>query len=282
MYLQKIEAAVNVSHVQDSCRKILEKFFKEWNLPMPRIKIMNNLNSTWLGRDIYKPSVDKLNTTMEIQKRITEDEKTLDRILSHELIHHYEFLTHYGTIWPVNYGTNEDAHAKLKAGIRRESHGKSFLEMAAKINSVMGKDYVTVTSNRSYVETLDKEFYLIIMPLYQNKEKLGWAWTARPSDEQKRAIERFIEKGAKLFKSKDARFISGSKINRSGSLSYNLKDDVNETMQELYTSGKEITPPWPKPKSAEHPGLLFTHKMLQHYGKDIEPILKDDPLGVLQ
>ena len=96
MFLYRVEAAISVMQVETSVKKYLDKFFKEYNLPIPRIKIVDSMTAKWLGRDVYDPKVDKSNTTMEIQKSILNDEKTLDRVLCHELIHHWDFVTKFG------------------------------------------------------------------------------------------------------------------------------------------------------------------------------------------
>ena len=238
MFLKKVEAAVSVMHVEEAIKKFLDKFFKEYSLPMPRIKIVNNVGSKWLGRCEYKPSVDPNNTTIQIQKRVTEDEKSLDRIIAHEIIHHWEFITRF-----TDPKTGAQERAKLKLGLSRGGHGKDFYAWADKINSVYGKDYVTERSDESYVTTLEKDYFLLIVPAdrFGYKGKLGWAWCTRPTEEMKQAIERrIIENGAKLFKSKDDYFTKGAKIKKYGGISISSDASSQEKLQEIFKNGKEI------------------------------------------
>lgn len=242
MFLQRVEAAVSVMHVERSVRKFLDKFFKEYDLPMPRIKIVNSITAHWLGRTSYTPRVDKNNTLLEIQKSITGDEKTLDRVIAHELIHHWQFITNF-----VHTG-NDDAwknyQVRKKYGFKEEGHGKDFHEWAAKINAVMGKDYVTEKSDMSYVSEIDKEYFILITPL--TSEKFGWSWTVRPSQEQKLAIQNKIMDKSKLFTTKDQRFLSGQRIKKYGAISVPRDKDTMEKLKNLYNSSQNIVPNWPK------------------------------------
>jgi len=278
MFLYKIEAAVSVMHVETSIKKFLDKFFKEYNLPMPRIKIVNRMTAGWLGRDVYEPRIDKNNTTMEIQKSITNDEKTLDRVIAHELIHHKDFITRYGH--PEQGKENWDKHlTHRRLGFKSDGHGKEFQEWAAKINAVMGKDYVTEKSDTSYVVEITKDYFLLIMPTSKGAEQYGWAWALKPSTEQKSVIQNKIMEGGRLFMSRDERWMSGAKIKKYGGMSVPTKEDGKSALKDLYNSGKDIKPNWPAPISKVSD---FHTKMSQHYGKDMKEILEKDPLGVLK
>lgn len=244
MFLNKIEAAVSVSHVEMGVKKLLDKFFHDYDLPMPRIKIVNQLGSHWLGRCIYKPSIDKSNTTIEVQKRVLNDDKSLGRILAHELIHHFIFMVTYGH---PEHGTKAwEEYVKLKRlGFKKkDGHGTEFQEWANKINSVMGKDYVTKESDLSYVTELDKEFYLIITPTAQS-DRYAYAWAMKPSRDQQAAIQRHIvDRKGRLFMSKDERFTYGYKVGKG--LGNPLDKDMQEELKTIYNSGKAITPSWTK------------------------------------
>jgi hypothetical protein len=240
-FLHRIEAMVSTMHVEATVKKFLDKFFKADNLPLPKIKIVNDLNARWLGRTTYNPHEDENNTTIEIQKKVVGDQDTLERIVAHELIHHWEFLVFY---------KNSLEREMSKIGLKRlrrfkpAAHGKEFYEMAEKINAVMGKDYVTEKSDESYVKELDKEYYLLIVPakLYGGGGKFGWAWAARPSTEQKAVIqEKIAEDKAKLVKTKDERFLRGTKIKKFGGISIPRDEETQTKLREVYEQGKEVT-----------------------------------------
>jgi hypothetical protein len=271
---QIIEAAVSVAHVEDATRKILAKFFHEYNLPMPRIKIVNQITSPWLGRCSYRPSIDKNNTTIEIQKRATNDEKSLDRILAHELIHHYDFITRYGHPQTGNETWEKDRQ-RTRLGFKSDGHGKEFKEWAAKINAVMGADYVTEKSDMSYVTELDKEYFLLIVPS-KDKSKFSFAWMVKPSKDQQAAAQRLMQdRDAKLFMSKDERFIVPKfRVKKYGSTGIPQDPERQEFLKTLYHSGKAITPNWTK---------LITKlsDFAAPASKGMDHILTKDPLGVL-
>ncbi len=220
MFLVRVEAAVSVSQVQQAIHKFLNKFFKKYNLPTPRIKIVNNSTEKWLGRTIYNPSQDTNNTTIEVQKSITNDEKTLDRIIAHELIHHWEFCVQ-------------------QSNKHHEAHGSEFKNWARIINNVMGKDYVTMVSDTTYVQEIDNEYYLLITEI--SHDRYGWAWSAYPNSKQKDEVRKRVHDGkTKLFKSKDTRFVGGVKISAGGWLSIPKDKDIMQALKEIFTHGKSI------------------------------------------
>jgi len=243
MFLYKVEAVVSVMHVERACRKFMDKFFKEYNLPMPKIKIVNSITAPWLGRTSYSRAKDKENTLLEVQKSITGDEKTLDRIVAHELIHHWQFMTMYAH--PDGDAEWEKYQKERKLGIAqsRGGHGEDFHKWAAKINAVMGKDYVTEKSDMSYVQQIDKEYYLLISPI---SNYFAWSWTVKPSRDQKIQIQKRILDGSKLFKSKDQIFLTGQKIKKYGRVSVPKDKETMEKLKDLYNSGQNIKPDWPE------------------------------------
>lgn len=278
MFLYKVESAVSVMHVEDAIKKLLDRFFKEYNLPMPRIKIVNQITSNWLGRTSYNPRIDKNNTTLEIQKRVTADEKSLDRVIAHELIHHWDMVTRYGHP-EAGDAAWQKMQERRKLGFKEAEHGKEFHQWAEKINAVMGKDYVTEKSDMSYVTEIDKEFYILILPTSKSSQDYSYAWMVRPSRDQQAAAQQMMMRGARLFMTKDERFTHGVKVKKYGPTAIPRDKETQEKLKQMYESGKGLTPNWTK---------LITHvsdfhsKMSSHYGKEMENILKQDPLGVLK
>jgi hypothetical protein len=242
LWLTRIEAAVSVMQVEASIRKILSKFFKEYDLPMPKIKIANSLSSRWLGRTTYK--TNDSTTLIEVQRSITDDEKTLDRILTHELIHHWEFLV----IRNPQADTTQSLikHAKAKYSATYNSHGRAFQDWCTKINAVMGKDYVTEKTDSTYVLTLDKEFFILVLPSAVHQDAYAWSWAIRPSARQWAYIKRMeVNYKAKLYKTADSRFLSGNKLGTSAfSLANRGTEEgkiLNTYLKEMYNSKKPIT-----------------------------------------
>lgn len=243
----EVISAVTVNHVQDSIKKILDRFFKEFNLPMPKIKIVNQLSSDWLARCIYTPSLDKNNTTIKIQKRVTNDEKSLDRVLAHELIHHWDFLTQYGHLNPEGEKKWEEYSKRKRFGFKKDGHGDQFQDWANKINAVMGKDYVTKTSDMSYVTELDKDYYLLVFPGKSNPNQFSFAWTITPSSAQKADIASWLmEHKGKLFKSRDIRFMDRRfrLKDKKWTSGIPLEGYEQAALRELYHSGKEFHHNW--------------------------------------
>lgn len=277
MYSHKIEAAVSVMHVETSVKKYLDKFFKEYNLPVPRIKIVNSTTAKWLGRDIYDPKVDKNNTTIEIQKSITNDERTLDRVICHELIHHFVFVTKFGHPETGDEAWNQHNEAN-KLGFTADGHGVEFQKWADKINAVMGKDYVTKESDTSYVVDFTKEYFLLIMPTSKNSENYMYAWSLKPTSDQKEVIlQKMRDENARLFMSKDERWTHGVKIKKYRPLSVPRDEPSKKKLKDLYHSGSGLKPNWPAPISKLSD---FHKKMVDHYGKDMKDLLEKKGINI--
>lgn len=194
-------------------------------LPRPIIKLRDNLGSKWLGRCTYRLSSPDT-TVIEIQKAILAHERTLERVVAHEMIHHVEALT-----------MTPEERRMLQLGVKPQGHGSDFLAHASKINAVMGNNFVTVKSDQEYVieNTKKKEFYLLIAPLFhRNHPRLGWAWSPRPSPDALEWAQKRVQEGGKLIKSTDLRWTAGAKLKRFGGLAVPSNDEEAKLLRELY------------------------------------------------
>lgn len=186
----------------------------------PTLVARNNLGSAWLGRNTF--NVTRNTSLIEIQARILSEPKTLERVVAHEIIHHHD-----GLKMPTAVA------ALVKLGIKPNGHGKSFLEGAAKINAVMGKDFVTIRSDEEYVQAPNtKEFFILIAPVSKTPLRLGYAWAVRISPEACEWVKRRMADGAQLFRTKNPRWTHGSKIKKYASFSY-IPDPNSEYTKEL-------------------------------------------------
>jgi len=82
----------------------------------PVIKLRSNLGSKWLGRSTWKPSSPST-TLLELQTSILGDDRTLERVIAHEMIHHRDALA-----------LSENDVALLRVGIKPDAHGATFRE----------------------------------------------------------------------------------------------------------------------------------------------------------
>jgi hypothetical protein len=190
----------------------------------PSVKLRSNLGSKWLGRSTW--SSKRPNTTiLELQQSILGDDRTLERVIAHEMIHHRDALA-------------ISAHdiALMNIGIKPESHGASFCEGAARINAVMGPGFVTELSDKEYAHTSSfKKFFVLITPLMGGK-RLGWAWAARLSDQAKPWVDGQIAQGSRLVQTTDDRWARGAKIKRFGGYSIPRSGEDAALLQALYQS----------------------------------------------
>ncbi len=130
---------------------------------MPVFKIADNLGSKWLGicRYIY---AQRDNTTITYQKSIVDDPRTYERVAAHEMVHHHNFLNM----------TDKDI-VLARAGVKTDGHGPDFVTQAEKINAVMGKGFVTKTSDAEYVLSQTVKTYFLYMEPKDDGILYGWA-----------------------------------------------------------------------------------------------------------
>ena len=102
----------------------------EIDAPPPKTSLINSPHENWLARakwDVKRPE----KTVLEFQKALFLNDKNddwLERSIAHEMIHYRD------TVARAQDPT---------AGYDPSSHGSSFDEGAARINAIMGTDFVT-------------------------------------------------------------------------------------------------------------------------------------------
>jgi len=189
----------------------------------PTIKLRSNLGSKWLGRTSWT-SRQPDTTTVELQTSILADDRTLERVVAHEMVHHRDSIS----ISPTEM-------ALLKVGIRPDSHGANFREGAARINAIMGPGFVTKESDKEYKHSAPaKDFLVLITPLPRGK--LGWQWAARLGPKAKVSVDEHVAKGSRLARSTDVRWTRGAKIERYGGYSMPRDDEEAAELVRLFES----------------------------------------------
>jgi hypothetical protein len=192
---------------------------------LPRIAIRNNISSTWLGRCHFKLGQENL---MEIQKRVMYDDRTLERIVAHEMAHHADYLE-----------LTENEIALLRARIKRTSHGPRWQAFANKINRVMGDDFVTVFSDASHITAPEtKPFVLMIAKMHNGR--LAYAFGVRFTERMRASVYR---QGAsmevRLIESRDPRWTKGPRIGL-GKLAIPIKPSDYQDLQDLFAKGVPV------------------------------------------
>jgi hypothetical protein len=142
------------------------------------------------------------------------------------MVHHRDALT-----------ISENEVALLRFGIKPEAHGAAFREGAARINAVMGSNFVTTlsdkVSDKEYKQAaLQKAFVLLITPLPNGK--LGWNWAARLGPKAAGWVEDRVRRGSRLVQTSDPRWTRGRKIERFSAYSVPKEGEDATALQELY------------------------------------------------
>ena len=226
--LQNIVTAKSVTDIHRLAKDIIKEFFPE--VPFPQFKIVHHTSPKWYGRaeiKIHKETLKKTPTIIKIQKSIIQNEDALRAIVAHELIHHWDYEN---TDWAEELRKPKWA--------RKDGHGKEFMGMAAKMNAVYGKDFVTEKSDLFDIETDQREYYLLIQP---SKAKEGDLWTnmiARPSKAQKEKIARYIKDNeAHIVKINDKKLAKSSPLStgwRGGRVTTWPEPEDQKRLKELY------------------------------------------------
>jgi hypothetical protein len=196
-------------------RKYLAQFWGDENLPVPMIKLVKKMGVGWVARDVWRSSSPD-NTTMELNVHLLESDDQLEKVIAHELIHHWQFLR-----------KGLGAHSRQVS--RLFGHGPDFRQWAAKINSVKGKDFVTEKSNEVTTQEVP-EFTVLIKEIRPGT--YGWMWAKRPSAKQQEAMRQLKERGWKQTTSTKYELSYGPKISPRGS--YATTPLFNDLLEKLY------------------------------------------------
>lgn len=195
--------------------------------PRPRVVFRDRIGSTWNGQCVR--DYEKGETLIELQKALLADLNRLERTFAHEMIHHRDFLV-------------EDSPQRLlsKLGRRVDWHGSSFMQGAAVINQIKGKDFVTETSDRQWERMpTSRKFFLLVVPAGRGYH---WQWAARLSPDAKKAIEKSFARGARLVMTDDEWLaIRAPHIGRSG-WAVATSDEKREKLGRLYAEGTTTVP----------------------------------------
>jgi hypothetical protein len=170
-------------------------------MPMPQFVMANMLSARWNGIAIWDGKSE--NCVVKVQKRIMADERSLSRIVAHEICHAWAY-------WMVWLGEKKSPYQR-----GHESTG-GWAEAADLINLREGDDFVTEFSDESYMEVNDKQFYVFMT---RSGGRIMWAWFSRVTPVLLGRLDRRMFKAyydgipMALFKTSDSRFLlKGAKL----------------------------------------------------------------------
>jgi hypothetical protein len=244
--IDEVGSQASIEQVSSVVKEVLDSYFKEHNLPVPEINVRNFTNVGWLGqmrtrltKTVFDPDI-KVFHTLEVQKSILNDPETLRRVVAHEMIH----------LWQNATQPADKLYMIVKYGLDPSGgHGQDFLDYAAKINAMVGSEYITPKSDETYKVALENEYYILIEPVKEEQNlhvKFGWSIAVRPSVKQREEIiRRMVQHQARLFKTKNPIFLGGAPLKMFGGFSYAPlgkagSDEKNAELERLYNSGQRI------------------------------------------
>jgi hypothetical protein len=193
------------------------KYSNVFHVEPPSVSMKDNLGSKWLGRTIWSPRTPRT-THMQLQKSILDDQKTLERVIAHEIVHHVEFLS-----------MSENNLARIRLGFRPTAHGQRFFELAKIVNDLVeDPEFITETSDQSYVQKETKEYWLLIVKV---PDRYGYAISIKMSENMKKKANQILDRyEARILRTSDPRWSSGARIG-SGFKAPVLKEDQEKLAQ---------------------------------------------------
>ena len=216
--------------------RLIDKYMEMLRIsgPRPIVRLRDNLGRRWLGRAWRKigapGTTAAATTTIELQRAIIGHQRTLERVVAHEMIHHRDFLS-----------MDDLDKARLRLGIRQEGHGEQFLQGAAMVNAQMGPGFVTIKSDQEDVlATNTRLFFVLIQPAM--RDRLGWTWAARLSPTASQWAARKIAQGARLVSTTDERWAAGPRIGH-GRVAIPEDAENVERLKALYDTGTPVALP---------------------------------------
>lgn len=199
----------------------------------PVVKVGNSLGTQNLGACKWTPG--KPTSTIVLQKIITGDPKTLERIFAHEMAHHAVFLEYIRAINELEAQHGPRAAPYVRTYVRNlrrsDAHGEGWLKYVKIINAHMGADFVTKKSDESYVQDAEtKPYVVLIAPLPMGK--YGYQIGVKLSTKMKEFVDRSaLEYKAKLIQTTDPMWQHGPRI---GGLNWATSPNKQEAMHRLY------------------------------------------------
>jgi hypothetical protein len=195
----------------------------------PSIKLSGRVAAKWLGR--CKPHSKTFDgetrrravvaTTIEILRSVCSDERTLERVIAHEVVHHVQFLTQ-----------------------NRGGHGADFLDRAARINAVAGAGFVTVKcfEGDGYVLGPTHREFFVMVRFVAGQYQASWSPTV--TDRVAAEIGFHVHKyGARVFTSTESWLTLATKLGASRTsfrASYFPALDRQEYLAKLYNEGRQV------------------------------------------
>jgi len=116
-----------------TCIATTQRVFSILGVPdmqLPDFKLVHRTGSGWGGLCAYyiRPQP---RCVVSVQKSHTVHERNLERIVAHEIVHHVIYMTH-------------------GLAARYVGHGPMFMALAAKVNAVLGDNFVTKECDDTY------------------------------------------------------------------------------------------------------------------------------------
>ncbi len=164
----------NIGKCQRFARKTLDLLgFND--LETPAFRVVTKTGAKWAGLHTYHyfRATRTGHSDIQIQTYVADGgDRSLERIVAHEVIHF------------IIFATREFHYA------RRVEHGKEFLELRAKLNAVLGEDFVQLHCDKDFERGALRKPILLVMWKKAANPGPVIAWFARETPKVRRILMR--------------------------------------------------------------------------------------------
>ena len=204
--------------------RYIDKYMAMLELPeaaRPKVAITRALSTEYLALARWFSSNPE-EFFLEFVEHVTNgNPRALEGIVAHEMVHvanmYADMMSVPNRVDPATGRATESLRVKMLAG---DGHGRDFLRLAAKINEVEGKDFVTVTSDMVQAGHAgqSKPYYVLLGKIPDGPVYV--AWTVRLPKNMTGIKEKLATGYAAFIRTTDPFFASfSSKISEDGRMS---------------------------------------------------------------
>src|SRR5271166_728756 len=249
-------------------------------LPEPELKIFNQQRARRMGVCFWNVGVENSrlyyddNTRIEVQKVLLNDERSLRRILAHELCHHADNLINGKALIEKYQGTGRRGYDLVMRWMKSDAHGTGWKSYAQKFNAKYGADFVTATSDESYATEPQnvKPYYMALWR--QQSGKIYYAVASRLGSKALWHLRHKLEdQTERLLMTTDPRFVrGGATIGQGWTVLDKSEVQLQAALGELWeiAGNQQVDLPNPWNEKDEYLTDPKYHKeMLEREGKEV-------------
>ncbi len=189
------------------------------DMALPTFEVVTRTGARWAGQCQWKYIWPTCN--IRVQSYMAGDERSLERVVAHEVIHHVLFM---------QYGK----HAV------RINHGGEFLVHMRVLNDVLGADFVTTSCGDDYTRTPSRTAITLLMHRKPGAIKPSISWYVRQTPRVIRIVQAMLVQGWEVRVANTDK-VAWTSYPRTGSRYYATPtDDMMPEVAQLWERGQNL------------------------------------------